>query len=209
VILVMTRPTSVLLAAALLAACGSEPSPDAAARSAPDSAVAAPAAAGNPADTQPPGPAAGRDAPAIVLASDGLNVTGGAAPKRVAFGSPRAGVLADVGAVLGAPAEQGIQEECPAGPLHYAQYGAGLQLVFQDSAFVGWFAGEGSTLRTAPGVGPGSTLGQLRSAHPGVTMEETSLGHEFAAGELYGIVADTSAAGAVQVVFAGINCIFR
>lgn len=203
----MTRTTSVLLAAVLLVACGSEPSSDATAR--PDSAATAPAAAGTPADTLPAGPAAGGAAPAIVLAPDGLNVTGGAAPKQVAFGSPRAGVQADVGAVLGAPAEQGIQEECPAGPLQYAQYGAGLQLVFQDSAFVGWFAGEGSTLRTAPGIGPGSTLGQLRSAYPGVTMEETSLGHEFAAGELYGIVADTSSAGAVQVVFAGINCIFR
>jgi hypothetical protein len=205
----MTRPTSVLLTAVLLAACGSEPSPDAAARPAPDSAATAPAAAGTPADTLPAGPATGRGAPAIVLAPGGLNVTGGGAPKQLAFGSPRAGVLADVGAVLGAATEQGIQEECPAGPLYQVSYAGGLQLVFQDSAFVGWFAGEGSTLRTAPGIGPGSTLGQLRSAYAGVTMEETSLGHEFAAGELYGIVADTSSAGAVQVVFAGINCIFR
>lgn len=205
----MARSTSLLLAAALLAACGSEPSTDAGAQSAPDSAATTPAAARAPADAQPPGPAADRGAPALVLAPDGLNVTGGAAPKHLAFGSPRAGVLADVGTVLGAPGEQGIQEECPAGPLYQVSYAGGLQLVFQDSAFVGWFSGEGSTLRTAPGIGPGSTLGQLRSAYPGVTVEETSLGHEFAAGELYGIVADTSSAGAVQVVFAGTNCIFR
>lgn len=206
---VMTNPRHMLLAAALLAACGSEPSGDAAARSAADSAATRPAAAGALADTLPPGPAAGRGAPAIVLAPDGLNLTGGAAPKRLAFGSPRAGVLADVGAVLGGPAEQGVQEECPAGPLHHALYGAGLQLVFQDSAFVGWAARQGSAFRTAAGIGPGSTLAQLKAAYPAATVQETSLGSEFAAGDLYGVVANASGAGEVQILFAGTNCIFR
>jgi hypothetical protein len=58
-------------------------------------------------------------------------------------------------------------------------------------------------------VGPGSTLGQLRAAYPATKVEETSLGQEFDAGELYGIVTDTTDAGQVQVVFAGTNCIFR
>jgi hypothetical protein len=200
----MMNSRCLLLAAALLAACGSEPSGDAA-RSAPDSAGAAPAVVGGAADTAATAPAA---APAVVLASDGLDVTGGT-PKRLAFGSPMAGVLTDVGAVLGEPAEQGLQEECPAGPLYQTSYGPGLQLVFQDSAFVGWFARQGSALRTAAGIGPGSTLAQLKAAYPTATVEETSLGMEFAATELYGIVTDSTDAGVVEVLFAGTNCIFR
>jgi hypothetical protein len=155
-----------------------------------------------------PAPAAAAESPRIVLAPDGLSVTGGA-PRQLAFGSPRAGALAAVGAVLGEPAEQGIQEECPAGPLYHALYGAGLQLVFQDSAFVGWAARQGSTFRTAAGIGVGSTLGQLKAAHPAATVQETSLGMEFAAGDLYGIVTDSANAGAVEMMFAGTNCIFR
>ena len=118
-------------------------------------------------------------------------------------------VLAGVGGVMGEPREQGTMGECPSGPLYQVGYGGGLQLNFQDSAFVGWFAGEGAALRTARGIGPGSTLGQLRTAYPATTVEETSLGTEFAADELYGIVTSASDEAKVQVMFAGTNCIFR
>lgn len=147
--------------------------------------------------------------PAVTLASDGLGVIADGAPQRLAFGAARTRVLAEVGGVLGQPAEQGVQEECPAGPLYQVRYAGGLQLVFQDSAFVGWFAQPGSTLRTAREIGPGSTLGQLKAAYPATKVEETSLGHEFDAGGLWGIVTDTTDAGVVEVIFAGINCIFR
>ncbi|HEX6038137.1 hypothetical protein [Longimicrobium sp.] len=201
-----TLPIAVLL----LAACGSEPSADAArpvdAKTA-DSA-AAPAVAVTPADSTAAAPVA--SAPAVVLARDGIELASGAgAPARLAFGAPREQVLARVGAVLGQPTRQGTMEECPSGPLFQATYAAGLQLSFQDSAFVGWFADEGSALRTAAGIGSGSSLAQLRAAYPTTKVEETSLGQEFDAGELYGIVTDTTAAGYVQVIFAGTNCIFR
>lgn len=198
-----------LLATILLAACGSEPSQDAAAAASPDSLPEAPAAAvRDTADTVSSGPE--RGAASIVLAPDGLTIGGGAgAPKRLAFGGAQAGVLADVTAALGAPKEQGNQEECPAGPLYQASYTSGLQVVFQDGEFVGWFAREGSRFRTAQGIGPGSTLGELKKAYPATTVEETSLGHEFAAGELYGVVTGPSDTATVQVMFAGTNCIFR
>jgi hypothetical protein len=195
----MMKTSRALLIAALLAACGSESSGDAARGPATDAAAPTPA-------TAVPAPAA--DSTAIVLVPDGLGVTGGA-PKQLAFGSPRAGALAAVGALLGEPAEQGIQEECPAGPLYHALYGTGLQLVFQDSAFVGWAARQGSTFRTVAGIGVGSTLGQLKAAYPTATVQETSLGMEFAAGDLYGIVTDSTDAGVVEMMFAGTNCIFR
>lgn len=201
------NPRCALVLAALLAACGSESSAGAAGGSTPDSAGAAPATAA--VDTPAPAPAAASTAPAIVLAPDGIHITGGAAPKQLAFGSPRAGVLADAGAVLGAPTEQGLQEECPAGPLYSAEYAGGLELVFQDSAFVGWYAAPGSVARTAAGIGAGSTLAQLRAAYPATTVEETSLGMEFAADGLFGVVTDSTATGTVEAMLAGTNCVFR
>lgn len=202
---------TLLLAALLLAACGSESSDDAARAQAPDSAAApsaaVPAAAGGAGDSTP---AAARST--VVLAPDGVEIANGAGvPSRLAFGAAREQVLARVGAVMNGPGEQAEQEECPAGPLTTTQYPSGLQLVFQDGKFVGWAAQPrpGSTLRTAPGIGIGSTLGQLRAAYPAATVGETSLGMEFTAGDLYGIVSDSTAAGQVEIMFAGINCIFR
>lgn len=201
------RITCVLLAAMLLGACGSGPE-DGDGHAAVDSAsgaVVAPVAADT-TTAAAPVPAAPAATGGVVLAADGVDA-GGAG--RLAFGGGREAVLAGVGAVLGAPEERGTNEECPAGPLAFARFGAGLELVFQDGGFVGWFAREGSALRTATGIGPGSTLGQLKAAYPATTVEETSLGHEFAADGLYGIVTDPSDSGKVEVIFAGTNCIFR
>jgi hypothetical protein len=197
-----------LLAAALLAACGSEPSADVARGAAPDSAQVAPVGNAGTVDTAAPASQPSPGAPAIVLAPDGLQVTGGAAPSKIAFGTPQARVLMEAGAVLGAPRNGGMQEECPAGPLYQTTFAA-VQLVFQDSAFVGWAAQTGSPLRTAEGVGPGSTLAQIRAAYPAVTVDQTSLGTEFAAGDLYGVFTDSTASSPLEIMFAGINCIFR
>lgn len=186
----------------LLAACGSES--DAARGGAPDSAQATTAGT---ADTVPAdSPAAA--VPVMVLAPDGLAIAGGVVSQRLAFGEPQARVLAEAGAVLGAPRNGGMQEECPAGPLYQTTF-ATLQLVFQDSAFVGWAAQIPSPLRTAEGIGPGSTLTQIRAAYPAATVDQTSLGTEFAAGDLYGVFADSTADARLQHLFAGINCIFR
>lgn len=206
----MVHLRSVLPLALALAACATDRPADGAERTPPRSADSAAASSVETASAGTAAPAADSTTRAITLAADGLQVAGGAgAPRRLAFGSGRARVLAEVGAVLGEPSQQGTMEECPSGPLYQVSYAAGMQLSFQDSAFVGWFARQNSRQRTAAGIGPGSTLAQLRAAYPATKVEETSLGWEFDAGELYGIVTDTTAAGAVEVVFAGINCIFR
>lgn len=195
-----TNSRCLLLAAVLLAACGSEGRE--AARPVVDSTAAPAATRGD--------SAAAPAVRTVVLAADGLQITGGAGgAERLAFGGPRGGALAGVSGVLGEPREQGAQAECPSGPLYQAQYAAGLQLVFQDSAFVGWFADEGSAFRTAAGIGPGSTVAQLRAAHPAATVQATSLGMEFVADDLYGVVTDSTDTGRVQVMFAGVSCIFR
>lgn len=196
----------VLLALVLLAACGSDESASPGSGSAADSAGASTAVA----DTAPAQDSASAGSAAVVLAPDGLELPGAAGPAaKLAFGTGRAQVLAAVNGVLGAPAEQGTQEECPAGPLGYTQHAAGLHLQFQDSAFVGWSAPQGSALRTAAGIGPGSTLAQLKAAYAGAAVQETSLGNEFSAGELYGVVTGPADADKVEIIFAGTNCIFR
>jgi hypothetical protein len=204
----MIRRPSLLLFALALCACANDRPADASDDTLPPAADSAGTTAqAATVDSQPSAPAA---ASAIILAADGLEVAGSAgAPRKLAFGAGRARVLAEVGGVLGQPSEQGTMEECPSGPLHQVGYASGMQLSFQDSAFVGWFARQNSQQRTARGIGPGSTLAQLRAAYPATKVEETSLGWEFDAGELYGIVTDTTAAGPVEVIFAGTNCIFR
>jgi hypothetical protein len=202
----MIHPRYLLPLALALAACGPDRPADTAGDTVRASADSASGTVAPAVDTLPPAAPAPRS---IALAADGLEVIDGGAPQRLPFGAARTRVLADVGGVLGQPAQQGMQEECPAGPLYQVGYAGGLQLVFQDSAFVGWFAQSGSTLRTARDIGPGSTLGQLKAAYPATKVEETSLGHEFDAGDLWGIVTDTTDAGEVEVIFAGINCIFR
>lgn len=203
------HPRCLLLLAATLAACGSDRPADGAGGTSPASADSAPAAVERgPADTLAAASGALPPESAITLSSDGLEVIAGT-PHALAFGTAQTRVLAEVGGVLGKPAEQGTMEECPAGPLYQVGYGNGLQLVFQDSAFVGWFARQDSPFRTAREIGPGSTLRQLKTAYPATKVEETSLGYEFDAGGLYGVVTDTTDAGVVEVVFAGTNCIFR
>jgi hypothetical protein len=202
----MSSKLRVVLAAALLAACGSEAADEG--RGAVADSASAPAAQAGTVDTTPADSQPGQAASAIVLRPDGLEITGGAAPRRIAFGEPQTRVLAEAGAVLGAARNGGMQEECPAGPLYQTSF-SGVQLVFQDSAFVGWAAETPSPLRTAEGVGPGSTMSQIKTAYPAATVDETSLGTEFAAGELYGVFADSTAPQALGILFAGINCIFR
>jgi hypothetical protein len=202
----MIHPRHLLLALAL-AACGPDRPADTADGAVPASADSASVPVSPAAVDTVRAPATAPSS--VTLASDGLGVIAGGVARQLAFGAARARVLTEVGAVLGEPAEQGMQEECPAGPLYQVSYAGGLQVVFQDGAFVGWFAQSGSTLRTAREIGPGSTLAQLKAAYPATKVEETSLGHEFDAGELWGIVTDTTDAGLVEVIFAGINCIFR
>lgn len=198
--------STLLLATLLLAACGSEPADDAA-TPAQDS-VDAPAVAERAGDSAAAAPVAA--APTIVLAQDGLRITGGTqTAAQVGFGTAREQVLGQVGGVIAGEGTQAEQAECPAGPLTTTKYPAGLELVFQEGKFVGWAAESGTALRTEAGIGPGSTLGQLRAAYPAATVDETSLGIEFMAGELYGVVSDSTAAGQVEIMFAGINCIFR
>lgn len=143
---------------------------------------------------------------AVLLASDGLTVD----DADLAFGASGPDAIAAVSDVLGAPSDEGDQADCPAGPATYAAWGdVGLSLTMQDDVFVGWSARPNATLRTADDIGIGSPVADLLAAHPGTTFTTTSLGEEFDADGLEGIVSDSSDSGEVTDMWAGTTCIFR
>ncbi len=104
--------------------------------------------------------------PEIVLNPDGLGL--------VAFGDPAESVVARLSAVLGPPVDDRPVGSCATGEAdRLVQFGElGVVLAGDGAAqrFVAWDVGlaSGATpvLRTAEGVGVGSTLSELRAAYP-------------------------------------------
>ena len=187
-----------LAAPALLLACRGEsppePAPSATTLASPAATPAAPAPA---------------DGPALAVDSEGVRLfdpaTGSARP--IAFGSSWQRVVTAL-AFLGKPLT-GRNEECEAGPLDYARWDGALTLYGQDGLFVGWFADGGSgTIATAAGVGPGTTRQDLEAAYD-VEVFESTLGTEFAAGGLHGLLDSPHLDSPVTAFWAGTSCNFR
>lgn len=149
--------------------------------------------------------------PAVNLAPDGLSIvlpTGAA--RQVAFGMPRADATRMIAAALGNPVEEGDDQECGAGALSFASFREGLGLYFQDGKFAGWDLDgrEGGRFATPAGVGIGSTRKQLESASA-VTIEDSTLGIEFSAGGMSGLLSTRDASGEITNLWAGVTCIAR
>jgi hypothetical protein len=107
-------------------------------------------------------------------------------------------------------AVKGTNQDCGAGPVQAASWPDGLSLVFQNGRFVGWGLGARAIgrLATAAGVGPGSTRAELDAAYS-ATVSQTSLGSEFSAGGLHGVLDGTSAEARITDMWAGVSCIAR
>lgn len=182
----MRRRLGIIVPAALaLAGCGGEAPPAANVVAAPEPVNAA----------VPPPPPANSSAPtesaqpALAIEGEGLRLfdpaTGRASP--IPFGTSRAQTLAAL-AFRRVP-KTGTNSECGAGPLDTADWPDGFGLYFQDGKFAGWKAGDRSqgAVATAAGIGPGSTRAALEDAYA-AKVEETTLGTEFTAGALSGIL---------------------
>lgn len=197
----MTRPALIPALALLLAACSPE----------------APAPAEAPASTEAQAPAA--PAPTepgeALLEADGFmpaNPGGRGTGRKLTFGEPETEVIAFITRLRGEqPPRRSSNAECPAGPLTFADWGDGFQLAFSDGKFAGWTAGEGAPrgFSTLSGVHVGSTLAELRAAHPDVTVREDTVGPEFSAGDIHGTLSGTGDAATVTTLWAGASCIFR
>lgn len=150
-------------------------------------------------------------APVLSLASDGLMlVTGEGSSRHARFGMDRETAVRMVSAAVGSSTGQGLNNECGAGPLEMVDFTSGLTLFFQQGKFVGWDLDgrDGGKYATMAGIGLGSTRAQLEAVGP-VEVSDTSIGHEFAAGELYGLLDATAPTGKVTNLWAGTTCIFR
>lgn len=196
----IARTTLALSAVALMAACDRTPDPAAVEAAATET---APVAA-----VEPAAPA--RTEGGLAIEGEGLRIfdaTGAA--RALPFGTPQATVIAAVTATTGGMApEQGTNAECGAGPTQFARYADGLQLLFQDEKFAGWFL-DSPGLTTADGVGVGTTRATLDSARTVTLTPDSTLGIEFSAGDMGGFLTADGAAGAVESLYAGLTCFFR
>lgn len=218
------RFTPVLLATVLLAACQQQPA-EKPAEADPHAGIALPP--GHPAvDLGQRGVAAQAGAsqhpPVMSLDGEGLRLIDpdSGATRPLAFGVPLE-QLTLVTEKLKGPAEKGRAEECGAGPLAYLRWDDGLTLYALDGLFAGWALDETGApepkasqakpaprLTTISGVGIGSTRAQLLDVYD-AKIEQTTLGTEFNAAGLSGILDGTGAKAKVTNLWSGVNCVFR
>ena len=142
---------------------------------------------------------------ALALDQEGLraiNIESGSSAL-IAFGQPQAQTVAVVTRALGdEPSETGVNSDCGAGPLSFASWDDGLTVWSQDGVFAGWAVNRpGPT--TMAGIGVGSSRAEIEDAMV-AEFSHGSLGKQFKAGELYGIMRD----GRVEHIWAGVSCNF-
>ena len=201
----LRRLLPVLALAALAAACG-KPAEDSA-----PAAPSAPAEAPRPAD---PAPAAPPAAPTggVALDQEGLRLVAESGSTRlVKFGTPTADAVAALSSVLGNPSDRSTNSDCGAGPTEFVSWPNDLDALFLDGKFSGWSAGSnsGGKVTTMDGLGVGSTRQQLTASFADLKVEETTLGLEFNAGQISGILDKDGPAGKVETLWGGTSCVFR
>ena len=158
-----------------------------------------------------PGPVVAEQ-PKLALDSEGLRwfapPNGSARP--LPFGTAQADVLASIERVRG-QAGQGVNQDCSAGPVQYANWPDGLSLAFQNGEFAGWGLDRRASgaLATTSGVGPGLTRAALAQSFGSVTFQKTSLGTEFVAGEIYGLLDGIGPEAKITDMWAGVSCVAR
>lgn len=218
-----------LLAATLLAACQAEPEKRAAVGDDPHQGIELPP--GHPAIAIPGEGGAETNAsasahpPVISLDGEGLRLVDprSGSTRPLSFGVDES-QLKLVAERLRGPAKAGRNSECGAGPLAYLTWDDGLTLYSLDGLFAGWALDERGAppskpkapakgeaparLTTISGVGIGSTRAQLLDVYD-AKIEETSLGTEFNAAGLSGILDGKGEKARITNLWSGVNCVFR
>lgn len=182
----MTRWTILLTLCLALAACG-------------DAGASADDVGGNDmAAAAPVDPAA-----AVVLRGDGVALAGG---ERLAFGTPADRAVERLTAAFGAPPSSREQlPDCGPGPLEAVTWDNGFSAYMNGGGFAGWTPAD---QRTAEGIGFGSTRAALDAAYS-PAVEETSLGAEWSAHGISGILESRAPDAAVSAIWAGETCVMR
>lgn len=150
-------------------------------------------------------------APVLTIDSEGLRLVDprSGRTRPIPFDTPEGQVMTAL-ASRGAPTSSGVNADCGAGPTKNTQWSDGLSLLFQNDRLVGWSVNDRSDgkLTTLTGLGVGSTRADLDDAYD-ATVEESSLGHEFQAGDLGGLLSGDGAQATVTDLWAGVTCAFR
>lgn len=185
-----------------LAACGPAPSAEN------DSNTGASPPSEAPANVAAPSTAANSTPAPLVLEGAGLRIAAASPPRTIAFDTPEAETIEALTAALDAPpTERGSNAECGGGGgLQFAAWKDRITLWFEAGRFIGWDS-EGD-LRTAGGVGVGSSRADV-AALPGFEVEESTLGTEFRANGMGGILSSSAADARVTDLWGGATCVFR
>lgn len=146
----------------------------------------------------------------LALEGEGLRVFGvpSGSARAIPFGTGKAEALDRLTAVQGAPpSDQGENFECD---LTSATWPDGLTVTFAGDRFVGWSVNRaGSPLSTAAGLKVGSTRTEVEQGATVAIIEPSSLGEEFTAGNVAGLLASTAPDARVTDLWAGQVCIAR
>ncbi len=146
----------------------------------------------------------------LAVEAEGLRLFDDAgAARAIPFGTPQATAIAAVAASVGGAApEVTTNSECGAGPVQFTQFSNGLQMLFQNGAFQGWFVDKAG-MTTVDGMGVGSTRASLQSTRTIEMQADSTLGEEFDSGGVGGFLSDATPQGTVKGLYAGLSCFFR
>lgn len=156
--------------------------------------------------------AAAADPMTLYLAPGGLEVVGqdGQPSIFIPMGETSQADTLKVATKLWAPPFANItMEECGAGPIDSARFENGVDLHFQENVFVGWATGDDAEAQLASGVGEGSTVAELDAIAGPVEVFESTIGHEFAASNVFGIASGPGTDATIEMLWSGVSCIFR
>lgn len=147
----------------------------------------------------------------VALSGDGLMLvdpnTGSS--RAITFGTDETLVIEVLTRALGAPGERGTNFDCGMGPLQFVEFSRGLIIAVQEGKFLGWsIHHNGESLRTMSNIGVLSTRAELESAYS-AEIAPSSLGIEFMAGGLQGVLTSTADTARISDFWAGANCVAR
>jgi hypothetical protein len=149
--------------------------------------------------------------PIVALSVDGLTFVSDPATRNLTFGTDEPTVTSALKAALGEPSTTDIGRPCDDGSsraFDSVRYD-GLVVFFFEAQLSGWSA-ENKEFTTIDGIGPGSTLSDLKAAFPDVTVNpDSSLGVEFSSSTVGGVLDGTSDGSKVTTIFNGDLCILR
>lgn len=192
----MTRHLIPAFAALLLACGGAADAP------------AVPEATANASDSGATTPSA-----RFALSGDGVMLVDAVSgsTRAIPFGTDEAVAIQAVAAAFGEPEERTANDECGIGRLEFVIFdGEGLLLAIHDGKFAGWAVRppEGAALRTMSGIGVGSTRAELEGVYT-ATIAPSTLGIEFMAGGLQGVLENNERRAKIVAFWAGASCVAR